>query len=162
MERRADGSLKFLLRLGAALLLVNLAACVMPKLPVSAPKSDDLHERLSYTIRKHGFEHGIMSRREMDRDTDAIYIPLALDTVKRQHASLDDMILELARILSLPRYDDLPILIELGAKDKPDREYLHARISEAMTGLSNVQVRANPETFNDITITVTHPRLQQQ
>lgn len=157
----------FPIRAGLFLILSLLAtACVPPKLPLpsaaTAPQLKDLHERLSYVIRKHGFEHGIMSRRTMTHDIDAIYIPLPLDTLKRQHDSLENLIQELAAICKLPQYDEIKVLIELGTKDKTDREYLKTRVAEAMAGQDHVRVESNPETFNDITITITHQRLGLQ
>lgn len=141
-----------------ALTLSSLSGChqKIPPGKSTVPELNDIHERLSYIIRQHGFHHGIMSNREDNRDIDSIFVSLPLDAVKRQHPGLEKMLVMVGTICALPEYSDISVYIELGTMDEADLNFMRNTLEKALTGKSNAKIAITPGARSDITITVTH------
>jgi hypothetical protein len=142
----------------ALLTLAGLPACTDK---LSRPASQDreirdIHERLSQAMRRHGFNHGIRSQRNGNQDIDSIYVSVPLDALLRRHASLDGLLKDIAGICA---GSDYPILIELGARDEKDMNYMRSRLEPELGKKKNVVLENTPGSASDITITVLHPSL---
>lgn len=144
---------------GAALIAIVISACAPPKRadPDFAKERNDIHERLSAVITRDGFSHGMRSQRDGWKHIDSIYIRIALDSLKRRHYSLDNLMKDIGTICALPRYAHLTFRIEIGAGDEDDRIYLNSVLKPAIKGKTNIIVTTSADAYNDITITVQHP-----
>lgn len=128
----------------------------MPLKVATEQRITELHERLSHSISSHGFTHGLRGIREEGRNIDSIYIALSLDSLKRRHISLDQMLADVARICTAKEFAAVDIRIELSASDEDDMEYLRGLIVPALADASNVQVIQVRDVVNEIVITMTH------
>lgn len=144
---------------GAASILILISACTLQKHPDPnfAKERNDIHERLSAVITRDGFSHGMRSQRDGWKHIDSIYIRIALDSLKRRHYSLDNLMKDIGAVCALPRYRHLNFRIEIGAGDEDDRIYLSAVLAPAIKGKTNIFVATSADVYNDITITVQHP-----
>lgn len=118
---------------------------------------NDIHERLSAVIARDGFSHGLRSERDGSQDFDSIYIHVALDSLKRRHYTLDNLMKDIGTICALPSYAHLAIRIEIAAGDEDDRTYLKTLLMPEVTGKANITVVTDQDLYNDIVITVRHP-----
>lgn len=116
----------------------------------------ELHERLSYSISNHGFTHGLRGTREEGRNIDSIYISISLDSLKRRHLSLDQMLADVARICATKEFAEVDIRIELSTGDEADMQYLRGLIEPTLARASNVRVITMRDAVNDIVITTMH------
>lgn len=116
----------------------------------------ELHERLSHSISRHGFTHGLRGMREDGRNIDSIYISISLDSLKRRHASLDQMLADVARICAAKDFAKVDIRIELSTGDEEDMKYLRGLLQPPLSSAHNVQVVPVREGSNDIVITTSH------
>ncbi|HEY3327665.1 MAG TPA: hypothetical protein VGK14_10930 [Novimethylophilus sp.] len=141
------------------LAIALLAGCAAnPSDSRFAQNVKDIHESLSSVIARNGFSHEIRSQRDGPREVDSIFIPISLDSLKRRHYSLDNLMNEIGSVCVLPEYIRLPVLIEIGADDEEDRMYLKSALMPSISGRANIQVITAPDTDNNIAITVEHPR----
>lgn len=118
--------------------------------------ANDIHERLSYVIRRYGFRHGIMSSREEGRDIDSIFVSVPLDGLKRKHPGLEKMLTTVGNICALPEYADIAVRIELGTMDEADLKFMREVFEKALSGKANAEIVAVSDSRSDLTITVTH------
>lgn len=141
------------------MIFMAVSACTTQKRhdPVFAKDQTDLHERLSAVIARDGFSHGLRSQRDGWQDFDSVYVRIALDSLKRRHYSLDNLMQDIGRVCALPNYAHLAIRIEIGAGDEEDRMYLKAVLEPAIKGKSNITIIVAPDAYNDITIAVRRP-----
>lgn len=144
--------------IAVALALSGLSGCCqkIPPGKTTVPELSDIHERLSHTIRQHGFRHGIMSNREDNRDIDSIFVSLPLDAVKRQHPGLEKMLVMVGSICALPEYADISVHIELGTMDEADLNFMRNTLEKALAGKPNARIATTPGSLSDLTITVIH------
>lgn len=142
------------------LALLGLGGCSQTAAPVV--DLSDIHERLSYAIRKTGYEHGIMSRRENDMDIDSIFISVPLDGVKQQHPSLEKLLSSIGSICAMPEYANVSVSFELDASDYDSFLFMRGVLEKALGGRSSTQIIANQNPRNAITITLIHPPLKKQ
>lgn len=118
---------------------------------------NDIHERLSAVIARDGFSHGLRSERDGSQDFDSVYIHVALDSLKRRHYTLDNLMKDIGTICALPSYAHLAIRIEIAAGDEEDRMYLKNLLVPAVAGKANITVVTDQDLYNDIVITIRHP-----
>lgn len=116
----------------------------------------ELHERLSYAISRSGFTHGLRGMREEGRNIDSIYISLSLDSLKRRHLTLDQMLTDVARICADKEFAAVDIRIEISASDEADLQYLRGMIEPTVVAAPNVRVSQMRDATNDIVITAVH------
>ncbi|MCK9283255.1 MAG: hypothetical protein M0P39_03130 [Rhodocyclaceae bacterium] len=116
----------------------------------------ELHERLSYSISRHGFSHGLRGTREDGRSIDSIYISISLDSLKRRHSSLEQMLTGVARICASKEFADVVIRIEVSAADDADMQYMYGLLTPGLADAPHVQVTQVRDAVNDIVITVAH------
>ena len=141
-----------------------VAACVprtlglRPEPPVGAGLRD-VHERLSLVIARDGFEHGLRTHVEGQREIDSIYIRIPFDSLRRRHPGLEKLMRDIGAIFRQPEFSALPIRIDIGAGDAGDREYLRQALLAALAGAGRVEVGLEASDHNDIVITVAHRRL---
>jgi len=144
--------------LSAFFLLNVLSGCALDQLHGSRARSDtDIQERLSSAISHNGFSHTLRSERRDDRHVDSIYISVPLDSLKRRHYSLENLIRDVAKVCSLPEYATYSIRIEFGAGDEQDRLYLKETLLKDIGEKANIRVSVEPDEYNDILISLTHP-----
>lgn len=145
------------------LTLAGLGGCCQKTLPGTSTEQglSDIHERLSYSIRLHGFRHGIMSTREDNRDIDSIFVSVPLDALKRQHPGLEKMLVMVGTICALPEYADISVRIELGTMDEADLNFMRNTLEKALADKPNAKIVAMPGSRSDLTITVTHVPLKK-
>lgn len=141
-----------------ALILMTLGGCSQKMAPGTMAEygANDIHERLSYVIRRHGFRHGIMSSREDSRDIDSIFVSVPLDGLKRKHPGLEKMLTTVGTICALPEYADIAVRIELGTMDEADLKFMREVFEKTLAGKTNAEIVAVPDSRSDLTITVTH------
>lgn len=120
------------------------------------PALSDIHERLSYIIRRQGFRHGIMSTRDDERDIDTIFVSVPLDGLKRKHPGLEKMLTMVGNICALPEYTDIAVRIELGTMDESDINFMRDIFKKTLGNKPNAEVVSVKDSRSDITITVTH------
>lgn len=120
------------------------------------PGLSDIHERLSYIIRRQGFRHGIMSTRDDDRDIDSIFVSVPLDGLKRKHPGLEKMLTMVGTICALPEYADITVRIELGTMDESDLTFMRDIFRKTLADKKNAEVVTVKDSRSDLTITVTH------
>ena len=148
--------------LALCLTLSGLAGCAAKaQRPAQKQEVALMHERLSQTIMRHGFSHGIRSQRNELRDIDSIYLSVPLDSLKRRHENFVTMLHEIATICASPEFSALTIYIELGTRDEKDLTYMHDQFNALLAGKKNIQVVDQPDERSDITITVVQPKLAQ-
>lgn len=143
----------------AALLSIGALCSCTPGINLKAEKEQritELHERLSHAISRHGFNHGLRGTREDGRNIDSIYISISLDSLKRRHESIDQMLADVGRICTAKEFAEVNIRIELSARDDDDMLYLYGLIQPTTAGAINVQVVRVRDAVNDIVITVAH------
>lgn len=153
MNRHVLISLVFL-----ALALATLGGCSQ-KMALGIPAEhevNDIHERLSYIIRRHGFRHGIMSSREDNRDIDSIFVSVPLDGLKRKHPGLEKMLTAVGSICALPEYADISVRIELGTMDEADLKFMRGIFEKTLAGKANAEIVSVSDSRSDLTITATH------
>lgn len=139
--------------------LALLAGCVTNRGDAESTQNiKDIHESLSAVIARNGFAHEIRSQRNGPREIDSVFIPLSLDSLKRRHYSLDNLMADIGGICMLPEYRQLPVLIEIGAAAEKDRMYLKSVLMPAISGRTNIEVITSPDTDGSVVITVGHPR----
>ena len=138
--------------------LAGLAGCAqkIPLVTTTEAGASDIHERLSYTIRRHGFRHGIMSNREDNRDIDSIFVSVPLDGLKRQHPGLERMLTAVGTICALPEYADVPVRVELGTMDEADLKFMRNIFEKTLAGKTNAEIVSVSDSRSDLTITVPH------
>ena len=149
-------SRKFNLLWLACALLISCAA--NPSNAGFTQNVKDIHESLSAVIARNGFGHEIRSQRNGPREIDSILIPVSLDSLKRRHESLDNLLHEIGEVCMLPEYIQLPVMIEIGAEDEEDRMYMKSTLMLSISGRDKIQVTTNPDSASNIMITVGHPR----
>jgi hypothetical protein len=148
----------------AAAILLFVAACVArphglrPEPPVGAGLRD-VHQRLSLAIARDGFEHGMRTRVQGQREIDSIYIRIPFDSLRRRHPGLEKLMRDIGAIFHQPEFSTMPIRIDIGAGDAGDREYLRQALLAALAGAGSVEVGLEASDHNDIVITVVHRRL---
>jgi hypothetical protein len=144
--------------LSAFLMTQAFSGCALETLSSNRTKSDDdLQERLSSAISRNGFSHGLRSERVPGFHYDSIYIHIPLDSLKRRHYSLGNLMRDVGKVCSLPEYAEYPIRIEFAAGDFEDRSYLETLLLKEVGTKTNVVVTVHSDVFNDMLITVTHP-----
>ena len=143
--------------LGAVFLLAVLPGCALDPARAKAGSAEEINERLSQVISRAGFTHGLRSQHKGYSHVDSIYIQVPLDSLKRRHYSLETLIKDVGKVCSLPQYSAYPIQIDVGAGDEPDRLYLEAELLKWVGGKPNIKVFVEPDTYNDILITIAHP-----
>jgi len=140
----------------SAFLLPALAGCAVDQLYANrAGASTDIQERLSAAISRNGFRHTLRSERDDSHHFDTIHISVPLDSLKRRHYSLDNLLKEVGRICALPEYSAYPIFIELGANDEEDRLFLREALLRGAGEKANIRISA-AVADNHIAIVVNH------
>lgn len=143
--------------LAAMLFATGFAGCapVLSELKAARhPHVAALHEQLSELIRANGFRHGIRSVRENDREIDTILVTIPLDSLKRRHIALHDMLFNVARLCARPEFANFSIGIELNAGDEPDRAYMRDIVEPIVAKARNVSVISQRDAGNDVVITL--------
>ncbi|OGS91391.1 MAG: hypothetical protein A2Z95_08815 [Gallionellales bacterium GWA2_60_18] len=135
-----------------------LAGCSQNAAPGTAMQARliDIHEHLSYAIRKAGYDHSIMSRREGPVNIDSIFISMPLDGVKRQHPSVEKLLNSIGTICARPEYADVALHIELDASDYDNFLFMRGVLEKALGARTNARIIANQNPRNTITVTLTH------
>lgn len=142
--------------LSSALLFLALAGCAIDQLHANrAGINPDIQERLSSVISRNGFRHTLRSERDDNHHFDSIYVSVPLDSLKRRHYSLENLLKEVGRICALPEYSAYPIFIELGASDEEDRLFLREALLKETGEKANIRVTA-VVADNHIAIIVNH------
>jgi hypothetical protein len=138
--------------------LLGLGGCSQTSAPGTSAIAGqgDIHERLSNAIRKSGYEHGIMIRRENDLDIDSIFISVPLDGVKQHHPSLEKLLMSLGNICALPEYAYVLERFELDASDYDNFLYMRGVLEKALGGRPNTKIIAAQTPRNAITVTLIH------
>lgn len=141
--------------------LLLATGCAQQRMSATkAPELRDIHERLSYVIRKHGFRHSLRSERQVDVDVDSIFVSLPLDALKTRDFGLDKMLADVAGVCASPDFMDISIVIDLGSRDEADIRYLRDRLEQAgLVNRQNVRIVASRDGYNDITVTTIHHRI---
>lgn len=144
---------------GVASVTAAMLACAPRTLldPRVLDARNQIHERLSAVIVRDGFSHDLRGHRDGTRDYDSIYIHLSLDSLKRRHYSLDNLLKDIGAICTLPSYARFAIRIEITAGDEDDRNYLRAMLAPAVAGKGNIEVVTGTDSYNDIIITIGNP-----
>lgn len=119
-----------------------------------SPHVASLHEQLSTVIHDAGFSHGIRSVREDTRDIDSIFVAIPLDSLKRQHITLHQMLFSVARLCARPEYANVAIQIELNAADETDRAYMRGIVDPIVAEARNVAVSSQRDAASDLVITL--------
>lgn len=146
---------RILLAVASAALLTTGCSQVVHELKAARnPRGEALHERISEAIQDSGFSHGIRSVREGAREIDTVFVAIPLDSLKRQHISLHQMLFNVARLCARPEFAKTSIQIELNAADERDRNYLRGIVEPLVAEARNVTVIAQRESDNDIVITL--------
>ena len=150
---------KFLLgMLSAFFILMVLPGCTALDMKSGGRlgSAGDIQERLSAVIARNGFTHSLRSERSGGVHVDSIYISVPLDSLKRRHYSLENLMRDVGQICALPEYATLPIHVEFAAGDDEDRHYLQALLFKEVDGKRNVSITVESDFFNDILITTSH------
>lgn len=126
--------------------------------PGATGETPDIHESLSQIVTRHGFRHEVRSQRDGERELDAILIPIALDSLKRRHESLDGLLHDLGRAFDQPEYRGLPVLVEISAEDAEDLAYLQATMTSAVQRKAGLRIKSSLEADAALVITVGHFR----
>ena len=143
--------------LSTAFFLAAFSGCAIDlKVGSRVSGVSDIQERLSSVISRNGFSHGLRSERDGDHHLDSIHINIPLDSLKRRHYSLENLMKDVGKVCSLPEFSALPIQIELAAGDDEDRVYLQALLLKEVGQSTNVRVTVETDVFNDILITTSH------
>lgn len=144
--------------LGALFVLQALSGCALePRNGGRTSSADDMQERLSTVISRNGFSHGLRSERDAGYHLDSVYINIPLDSLKRRHYSLENLMRDVGRICSLPEYSEYPIRVEFAAGDLEDRLYLKRLLLKEISLKANILVTVESDVFNDVLITIAHP-----
>jgi hypothetical protein len=144
--------------MSSVLLALSLTGCAIEPRAGGRDRSlSDIQERLSVAISHNGFTHSLRSERDGSRHVDSIYISVPLDSLKRRHYSLENLVKDVGRICSLPEYAGDPILIIVGVGDAEDRSYLKDEFLKVLGQRPNIRVSVDSDGYNDILITVRHP-----
>lgn len=140
------------------MVLVALSACApQTHNPFVLDARNDIHVRLSEAIARNGFSYLLRGERDGRQDYDFIYIHIALDSLKRRHYSLDNLLADIAAICAQPNYAQLAIRIQIAATDAEDRDYLKDMLTPAVAGKANIEVVTVPDSSNEITIAIRSP-----
>lgn len=145
--------------LSTAFVLLALTGCALDSRSGGRDGSVvDIQERLSTVITRNGFAHGLRSERGGTRHVDSIYINVPLDSLKRRHYSLENLIKDIARVCTQPDFAAFPIRVEFGGGDEKDKTYMQEVFLREAGERKNIKVSITSEGYNDIEITIYHPR----
>lgn len=126
--------------------------------PGTADETPDIHESLSEIVSRHGFKHEVRSQRDGERELDTILIPIALDSLKRRHESLDAMLQELGQALNRPEYRSLSVLVGISADDAEDLAYMESTIASAAQRRTGLRIKSSLQADAALEISVGHFR----
>ncbi len=141
---------------GVIALLLGCAAA--PQHAQQISPITDIHESLSEVIERHGFSHEIRSQREGHREIDTIFIAIPLDSLKRRHEALDNLMNEIGLTFTRPEYLELPVSVEIVTEEAEDGVYLQTALLPAISKRENIRVTLGADSDNRVIITVGHPR----
>lgn len=147
-----------------ALALACLSGCNPKMSPqyLAAATSGDLHERLVGIIIRYGHKPELSTEHRDGKDIDSIRIPVSLDSLKRQHPSLEKMLVSIAATCSQPEYAHAMILIELKTADQPDLMFMRRTLEKALADNPNILITEDVGLPSFVMITIRHAPMPKQ
>lgn len=114
-------------------LAVLTAGCLPDLRKPTAADTIDLHERISYAMRRNGYAHEIISSRTAQgEDADTITVSISLDALKRRNRSLDAMLREIGAICRMDEYRDVQISFWFFSDDTKSAEYVEKVLNQTI------------------------------
>ncbi len=135
-----------------------LAGCASVHQPASGSgfSSQYFHEKLSELISRDGFPHKIISERSDHANLDSIHIRFPTDSVKRRHEGLEKLLVDIARMCSLPEYSQMPVRIVVNAVEGSDGSYIRRVLETSIAKDANMSVAVSLGTIDGMVISVRH------